>query len=200
MSNSVRVDVQGFQALADKVKELGDDKDKRREALVILRQVAKPTLTASRSMAPVSNKKHFSRGKFIAPGTLRKSLGMITGRSKNPTVIVGARAKGRFDGWYAAFVHEGHEYFASAVQGSRLLFKNNSRFTTVRNKGKGSAINKNRKSKGERARLRGAGMARRTKAQPFLSAAFEQTQGQVTADAEKRFQAFIQRRINKLSK
>lgn len=200
MSNSVNVDVKGFQELANKIKLLGDDKDKRRESVAILKQIAKPTLAASKNLAPVSKKKHFSRGKFIEPGTLKKSLGLITAKSKNPTVIVGARAKRKFDGWYANFVHDGHEYFASATQKTKLFFKNNSRFTTVRNKGKGSAFNKKRKTKVERVRLRQAGMARRTKAQPFLNNAYEQTQGKVTSDAEKKFAAFLQRRIDKLSK
>lgn len=200
MSNRIKVDIEGFQELTNKIKLLSDDKDKRRESLAILRQIAKPTLQVSKSIVPVSKNKHYSRGKFIQPGNLKKSLGLITGRSSNPTIIVGARAKRKFDGWYAHFVHEGHEYFAGASKSSKLFFKNNSRFTTVRNNSKGSANNKTRKTKKERAVLRQMGKARMTKPQPFLTDAFNQTKGQVTTEAEKKFSQFIQKRINKLGR
>lgn len=200
MSNRVDVDVLGFQQLADKVKTLGDDKDKRRESLVILRQIAKPTLNASKAIVPVSKQKHFSRGKYIAPGALKKSLGIITVRTENPSVVVGTRAKGKFDGWYGNMVHEGHEYFTSANQQTKLFYKNNARFSTARNLNRGSAKNKKRKTKRERANLRAAGRAKMTRPQRFLKDAYEQTKGKVTSDAENQFAAFIQRRINRLSK
>ncbi|MDR2223807.1 MAG: HK97 gp10 family phage protein [Flavobacteriaceae bacterium] len=201
MSNSVKVDVQGFQELANKVKELADDKDKRKESIAILRQIAKPTVNAAQSNVPVSKEKHYSRGKWIMPGTLKKSLGVINVRSKNPTVAVGARAKRKYDGWYGAFVHEGHEYFTSATS-KRKSFSmiRRKRNVSVINTRKGSALNKGRKGKKERASLRQMGRAQMTKAQPFLTQAYEQTKGQVTTDAEKKFAAFIQRRINKLSR
>lgn len=198
MSNRVDVDVKGFKALADKVIELGDDKDKRREALIILRQVAKPTLAASKALVPVSKERHFSRGKYIAPGALRKSLGFITARSENPTIAVGARAKGkRYDGWYAGFVHEGHEYVTGNNQQKSSRNKNS--YSNIGKIRKGSSKNKYRLGKKEKARLRQVGMIKKTKAQPFLTNAYDQTKGAVTNDAERRFSAFLQRRINKLS-
>lgn len=199
MSNRVDVDVEGFQALANKLKELANDKDKKREALIVLRQVAKPTLQASQSKAPVSKQKHFSRGKYIAPGTLKKSLGFITVKTENPTIVVGPRAKRNFDGWYGHFVHEGHEYVAASQKPTKLFYKNNARFTTVRNVSAGSAKNKGRKSKMQRAELRALGAYKRTKPQPFLTDAYDQTKGKVTAEAEVKFANFLERRIKKLS-
>ncbi|MDM1535050.1 HK97-gp10 family putative phage morphogenesis protein [Myroides odoratimimus] len=205
MSNSVKVDVQGFQELADKIKKLGDDKDKRREGRLILRQIAKPTLLAAQSLAPVSKERHYSRGKYIIPGTLKKSLGVINVRTDNPSIAIGPRAKNKkFDGWYGHFVHEGHEYFTSATQNTRFsMVKKYSRtyFVKKRKKESEKSIgNRKRKSKKQKARLRYIGRARMTKPQPFLDKAYEQTKGKVTQDAEKQFAAFIQRRINRLSK
>lgn len=201
MSNSVRVSVEGFQELSDKIKELANDKDKRKESLAILRQIAKPTVTAAQGFVPVSKERHYSRGKWIMPGTLKKSLGVINVKSDNPTVAVGARAKRKYDGWYGAFVHEGHEYFASGISGRQSFsMVRRSRSVSVTNTRKGSAKNKKRKTKVERAKLRKAGRARMTKPQPFLDKAYEQTKGKVTQDAERQFAAFIQRRINRLSR
>lgn len=169
MANSVSVQVEGFEELKQKIKALANDKDKKKETLLILRQIAKPTLAASRALVPVSSKQHVARKKLIQPGTLKKSLGVITGKSKDPTVYVGARAKGSQNGWYAHFVHEG---------------------VNIYNKGF------------KRKRKKGANMAsarKRTQGQPFLKDAYKQTQATVTADAEKRMAAFIQRRITKLS-
>ncbi|MCO7721971.1 HK97 gp10 family phage protein [Myroides odoratimimus] len=202
MSNSVKVDVQGFQELADKIKKLGDDKDKRREGRLILKQVAKSTLLVAQSLAPVSKERHYSRGKYIIPGTLKKSLGVINVRTDNPSIAIGPRAKSKkFDGWYGHFVEKGHEYFTSATS-SRKTFSmiRRTRNVSVTNTRKGSSLNKQRKTKQQRVNLRQAGRARKTKPQPFLDKAYEQTKGKVTQDAEKQFAAFIQRRINRLSK
>lgn len=199
MSNSVRVDVRGFEELTNRIRELSDDKDKRKESLAILRQVAKPTVSAAQSFVPVSKERHYSRGKWIVPGTLKKSLGVINVKGNNPTVAVGARAKRKYDGWYGAFVHEGHEYFAGASVSSRGGFSMIRRARSM-NLRRGSAKNKKRKTKKERARLRSVGRAKMTKPQPFLDKAFEQTKGQVTQEAEKQFAAFIQRRINRLNR
>lgn len=172
MSN-LNVEVTGFRELEAKIKALANDKDKKREMLMILRQVAKPTLAASKQTVPVSKKQHLARGKRINPGNLKKSLGLIQGRKgsakDNPTIYVGARAKGSFDGWYAHFVHEGVNRYRSGFKRKRTKGAN-----------EGAAVS-------------------RTKGNPFLRKAYNQTQGKVTADAEKRMAAFIQRRINKLA-
>lgn len=171
MSNSIKIDVIGFDKLTSQLKQLANDKDKKREVLIILRQVAKPTLSTARSLVPISKKSHKARGKIIAPGNLRKSLGNITGKQENPTIYVGARAKGSNDGWYAHFVHD-------PVNVYRKGFKRNRR-----------GVGSNDKS----------AIAQRWKHTPFLTKAYQQTNGTVTADAEKQMVAFIQRRIQRLS-
>jgi HK97 gp10 family phage protein len=168
MSN-VRVDVIGFDKLTAQLKQLANDKDKRREVLIILRQVAKPTLNVARNLAPVSKKPHVARGKTIQPSNLKKSLGNITGKQQNPTIYVGARAKGVNNGWYAHFVHEGRNVYRTGFKRKRVKGANS------------------------------AGAIRRTQGNPFLTKAYERTNGQVTADAEAQMVAFIQRRIKRLS-
>jgi HK97 gp10 family phage protein len=169
MSSGVRVDVIGFDKLTAQLKRLANDKDKKREVLIILRQIAAPTLNAARSLAPVSEKSHKARGRIIAPGNLKKSLGNITGKQENPTIYVGARAKGSNNGWYAHFVHEGVNVYNKGFKRKR-----------VRGANSGAAV-------------------RRTTGNPFLTRAYQQTNGTATAEADKQMVNFIQRRIKKLS-
>lgn len=176
MSN-LKLEIKGVDELIGKIKILANDKDKRREILMILKQISKPTLSAAKQNVPISKKAHLISGKrsrkMIQPGNLKKSLGHITGRKgsskDNPTIYVGARVKGVQDGFYAAWVHEGHNIYAKGFK---------------------------------RKRKKGANMGAaksRTKANPFLRKAYEQTGGRVTADAEAQFSKFLQRRIDKLS-
>ena len=174
MSN-IRVDVIGFDKLTDQLKKLADDKDKKRETLAILRMVARPTVQSAKQLVPVSPKAHWVSGKrtkkLVQPGSLRKSIGLITGRkAKNPTIYAGPRAKGSFDGWYGHFVHDGHAVYQRGFRRKRTAGANNS-----------------------------AGIKSRTKAMPFMTNAYKATDGVVTADAEKRMAAFIQKKIDKLS-
>lgn len=163
------VEIEGYPELLAKLRLLSDDKDKRKEILLILRQVSNSTLKTARSLVPVSKRAHRARGRLIQPGNLKKSLGNITGKSQNPTIYVGPRAKGSNDGWYGHFVHDGHNTYAKGYV---------------------------------RRRVRGANMSaaiKRTVGNPYMTKAYEITNGQVTADAENKITAFIQRRINILS-
>lgn len=171
MSNSVlSVEVEGFDTLVNRLKQIANDKSKRREVLIILRQVAKPTLEVAKREVPVSKKVHIARNERISPGNLKKSLGTITGKDKeNPTILVGPRVKGNNKGWYGHFVHDGVNVYHKGFKRKHKKGANNN-----------SAI-------------------RRTKANPFLTRAYAQTQGKVTADAEAKFVKFVQRRLNKLS-
>lgn len=169
MSNSLGITVTGFDELKRKIELLASDKDKKTEMLLILRQVAKPTLNAARVLAPVSKKRHTARGVRIDPGNLRKSLGNITGKGPNPTIYVGARAKGVNKGWYAHFVHDGINVYNKGFKRKHTKGANNN-----------AAI-------------------RRTASNPFLTQAYESTKNNVTADAERKMALFIQRRIDKLS-
>lgn len=173
--SSIKVDVIGFDKLTAQLKQLGDDKDKRRETLAILRELARPTIQAAKQIVPVSRKPHLVSGsrtkKVIQPGSLKKSIGTITGRrAKNPTIYAGPRAKGNFDGWYGHFVHDGHFVYRAGYKRKRTKGANNA-----------------------------SGVISRTKATPFMTMAYQSTEGVVTAEAEKRMARFIQRKIDKLS-
>lgn len=168
MSN-IKVDVVGFDKLTSQLKRLADDKSKKREVLIILRQISKPTLNAARSLAPISAKSHKARGVTIQPGNLKRSIGNITGKQENPTVYVGARVKGSNKGWYAHFVHDGVNIYRKGFKRKRVRGANSS-----------AAVS-------------------RTQGNPFFTKAYQQTNGMVTADAEKQMVVFIQRRIQRLS-
>lgn len=168
MNNSM-TEITGFPELLAKIKQLGDDKSKKKEVLMLLRQVAKPTLDAARTFVPVSSKKHKARGKLIEPGNLKKSLGIITGKNEDPTVYVGPRAKGSFNGWYGHFVEKGVNTYKKGFKRKRKAGANNH-----------------------------AAIGRRS-GTPFMANAFTATGGQVTADAQSKVAAYIQKRIDKLS-
>lgn len=201
--SSMDVKVEGFGALVNRLKQIADDKTKISEARIILRQIAKPTLEVARQLTPVSkgrassNIARFKRQKrdkrlvSKIPGRLKKSIGLITSKNKNsPTILVGPRVKGAFSsydksGFYGAFVHDGHNIYRKGFKRERT----------------GNRISK---KKGEnylkRAQLRNSkGVTGRTEADPFLTNAYQRTEGKVTADAEKKFTAFVQRRLKKLS-
>jgi len=167
--SSFNVEVTGFDALVNEIKKLADDKTKRKESLMILRQIAKPTLEAAKREVPVSKRVHVARGERISPGNLKKSLGTITGKNKeNPTILVGPRVKGSQKGWYGHMVHDGVNVYRKGFKRKHKKGANNN-----------AAI-------------------RRTRANPYLTRAYDQTQGKVTAEAEAKFVKFVQRRLNKL--
>jgi hypothetical protein len=170
MNSVAGITVEGFAELKVLITRLADDKDKRKEMLLILRQVAKPTLNTAKNLVPVSKKAHKARGKIIQPGNLKKALGLITGKSPNPTIYVGARAKGSNDGWYAHFVHDGVNSYSKGFKRKRIKGAN---MASARSRSQGNK---------------------------FLANAYTQTQASVTADSEKKMAKFVQRRIDKLSK
>ncbi|BFM41661.1 hypothetical protein CFS9_03020 [Flavobacterium sp. CFS9] len=167
--NNPLFDVEGFSELKAKISQLANDKDKKREVFIILRQIANPTLQAARSFVPVSSKKHKARGKLIEPGNLKKSLGYITGKQENPTIYVGTRAKGVNNGWYGHFVERGVNKYRKGFKRKRKRGVNDH-----------ASIGK-------------------TKATPFMAMAYQATSSQVTSEAKQKMAKFIQRRIDKLS-
>jgi hypothetical protein len=177
MSDGLGIKVEGFAEVKRLITLLAKDKDKKREMLLILRQIAKPTLQAAKSFAPVSKKAHWQGGKRektkIQPGNLKKSIGFIKPKySDDISVIVGARANKPFNGWYAHFV----EYRVNRYR---------------------SGFKRNRKKAGANA---SSAIAMRIKVTPFMAMARQATAGAATIDAERRMAKFMQRRINKLSK
>jgi len=181
MSN-LGISVSGFPELKAKIQEFGNDKDKKKEVLLILRQVARPAVLAAKSAAPISSKSHIARRKKIASGNLKKAIGLITAKSVNPMILVGPRAKNGNDGWYGHMVHGGHAIYRNAQNNNKTLKsgRKKSVLARVTNKRKGNVV----------GRVEGI---------PFMDIAYERNKGQMTADAEKRLTNFIQRRINKLS-
>lgn len=172
MSKNI-VEITGFKELQRKITLLGNDKDKRRQMLIILRNVAKSTVKAAQSFAPASKKPHAARGgKIIQPGSLRKSIGNITSKSKtNPAIFVGPRVKGKHNAYYGAWVETGHNIYK-----------------------KGFKRNRN-----GNAKKNAIGAKSKTEGVYYMKKAYQTTKGQVTADLEKNTAKFIQRRINKLS-
>lgn len=163
------IEIQGFEELQRKIMLLSNDRDKKREVLAILREVSKPTLKAAKALVSISKKPHKLRGEIIQPKNLQKSLGNITGKSTNPTILVGARVKGGNKGWYAAFVHDGVNLYNKGYKRKRKKGANNHM-------------------------ARG-----RTVGNPFLDKAYEQTRSGATSDVRNRMTAFVQRRIDRLS-
>jgi hypothetical protein len=180
--NNLGITVQGFDELKQKIQQLGNDKDKKKEVLLILRQVARPTLAAAKSLVPVSRKAHVARGKKIQPGNLKKSLGLITSKSNNPMILAGPRAKNGNDGWYGHMVHGGHAIYRNPQNAARTLRSGRKKSVLAR-------VTKKRKGN----------VVGRVEGVPFMDMAYERTKNNVTADAQDKMVRFIQRRINKLS-
>jgi HK97 gp10 family phage protein len=72
-----------------------------------------PAVNEAKRLAPVAKRAHRSKYGWIKPGTLRDSIGPIDmKRSKNVTVIVGPRVKGRYgkalSGYYGMWIEFGH--------------------------------------------------------------------------------------------
>jgi len=181
MSN-LGITVTGFPELKAKIQELSKDKEKKREVLMILRQVARPSVQAAKRAAPESSKSHVARSKKINPGNLKKSIGLITSKSSNPMILVGPRAKNGNDGWYGHIVHGGHAIYRNNQNRNKTLKsgRKKSVLARVTNKRKGNAVGY-------------------VNPIPFMDMAYEQTKSATTADAQKQMTRFIQRRINKLS-
>lgn len=175
MSNKAIIDIKGFDELQRKIKQLANDKDKRREILNILRQEAKSTVHAAKRFAPVSKKPHVVRGTRIQPGNLRDSIGNITGKNRErPTIYVGPRVKGKNKGWYGAMVEQGHNVYRTGFRRKKRTLGSTKRYAA-------QAINF-------------------VKPRPFMKPAYELTKGKVTRELEEKTAKFIQRRIDKLSR
>lgn len=174
MANEL-IEITGFVELQRKIQQLANDKQKKREIISVLRQVAMGTVKVAKSEVPVSKRSHKARGKIINPGNLKKSIGVIVGKKgdakENPTVYVGPRAKGANDGWYGHFV----EY---PVNIYRKGFKR-------------------KRKKGANA---DAAIAQRMRFTPFMQRAYQKTGGKVTEESRQRVTAFIQKKIDKLSR
>jgi len=173
------VEITGFDVLQQRIMNLADDRSKKNEMLKILRVVAQPTVKAAKNRVPVSRKPHVSSGQrtrqVIQPGSLKKSIGTITGKARNPTIAVGPRVKGAQIGFYGGWVDQGKNIYRSGFRRDRS----------------GSASGRARNNASARSRTRGAF---------YMKQSYELTKGQVTSDAEQKVAAYIQRQIDRLSR
>jgi hypothetical protein len=126
MSN-FNVTVTGFDEIKGGIKEIIDDKSKKKEILLLLRRIAKPALLASKQFVPVQrSRSNLKSRRTVIGGSLKQSLGFITGKKgnskENPTIYVGPRVfKGKKkeksgrntygDGWYGHMVDGGHDIY-----------------------------------------------------------------------------------------
>lgn len=175
------VEITGFAELQSKLLQL-PDKVKKAEMLKLLGQIATSTVSAAKSFAPVSTKKHTISGptrtkKVIQPGNLKRSIGKIVGKrglgKENAVLYVGPKSKGiKNDGWYGHIVEYGHNIYKTG-------FKRNTKGNKEFNKtgAKGFVEGKN-----------------------FMSRAYEQTKGGVTQESEAKVTRYIQKQIDRLSK
>lgn len=170
--------VKGFPELLKKIKQLSDDKAQKEEILRVLKKVAKATVSAAKKNAPIRKGGAFSSiktRKTIIPGTLKKSIGTIEGKKgaakTNPTLYVGPRVKGQYNGYYGAWVEEGHNIY-----------------------NKGFKRNRQGDSKANNAAAK-----KRTSGKFYMKKTFEQTEGKVTKESEVKIAKYIQKRISKLS-
>ena len=97
MSNRVDVNVEGFEELKSKLKQL-PDKVKGREIEKIMRRVARPSLLAARQQAPVKS------------GKLKKAIGIRRIRYRD-AAYAGVKVAPSKKAFYAHFVEYGHNIY-----------------------------------------------------------------------------------------
>lgn len=192
------VDIKGFDKLQQKLRELSNDKTKKREIIQILKQFSKPTKTAAQGFVPVqSSFSNIKSKRTVLGGSLKASIKPIVGKKGNakinPTVYIGPRVfKGKKtskagrnvwgDGWYGHMVDQGHDIYSNA--GNRGKKKKN---------GKGVSI-LSRSGKRNKGRVVG-----RVKGVFFMKKAYQVTRAKVTSDSESAVAKYFQKKINKLS-
>ena len=178
MSSQALTEVTGFAELQRKLMLIANDRRKRSEILKVLRKVASGTVRVARRNAPKSDKPHLISGsrtrRIIQPGNLRKSIGTITGRSENPTVYVGPRAKGNNLGFYGHFIEYGHNTYKKGFK-------------------------RKRSSSAKALRHNMSGVKSRTEANPFMAETYNETKGQVTPETADAVAKVIQKTIDRLS-
>jgi hypothetical protein len=102
-------EITGFAELQAKIKKLGNEKDKRKPILAILRKSAKSTIDVAKRLAPKDSGVGAKSIKFQA---LR--------RARVPMGIVGPRSLGKYDGWYMRqFVIPGHNIYRAGFKRNR---------------------------------------------------------------------------------
>lgn len=193
------IEVEGFDVLLTNLKKIKDDKAKKREILIILRRLSKPVVNVAKSKVPVQrSSSNLKTKRTIVGGSLRQSLGIITGKKgnakENPTVYVGPRVfKGKKaklsgrntygDGWYGHMVDQGHDIYGNYGNKGKVSKKGRKGSTLgrLRGKSKGNVI----------GHVKGAF---------FMKKTFQATSAGVAKESESAVAKYFQSRIDKLSK
>jgi hypothetical protein len=196
MSN-FNVTVTGFDEIKGGIKEIVDDKGKKKEILLLLRKVAKPALLASKRFVPIQRSfSNLKSRRSVIGGSLKQSLGFITGKKgnskDNPTIYVGprvfkgnkAKKSGRNtfgDGWYGHMVDQGHD-----------IYRNPKKQAYVRKDGI--------RSRNTLARLTGRDKGKvqsRVEGQFFMKKAYQATGSTAEGEAGSAVAKYFQKRFDK---
>lgn len=122
MSGLVNVQIDGFDQLVEKLTKLGNPRTTRRAMIAVHRPVLRPVVQAYREeipersavlkSGPRAGQKQGQKNKYGPLPNLKKSVGIIAGRSPvNIRMYVGLRAGSRYknDGWYGRMIHYGFQ-------------------------------------------------------------------------------------------
>lgn len=114
-----RVQITGEKAIDDILTNLPDALQ-RKIVLSAFRKAARPTVNKMRSLSPEdTGEPRKFRGRLHIPGTLKKSHGIVNGKSKRyPAIWVGPRygKKYKYDGFYFKFIIAGSPAQAKQVK------------------------------------------------------------------------------------
>ncbi len=185
MANTPLIEITGFPEYIRQIQNISDDKRKKGEMIRVLRKVAQGTVKAAKANSPDDLSpyivKPYRLRDEINPDILRNSIGIIVGKKgnskENPTVYVGPKTKGKYNGFFAHWVEYGVNVYPRGYRRNR---------TGRAGKAQAQAQN-NRAAKYKKP---GAHFMQRT---------YNQTQGQVTSEAVRSVTNYIQKRLNALS-
>ncbi len=168
------IEITGFAEFQEKLKKIGDDKTKRAAMFAVLRAVASGTVKAARDRAPIAKRVHIISGKrtrrVVQPGNLKKSIGIIVGKKGGAKINPTLYVGPRARG-------KNDGFYGGWVEEGHEIKSTFSGYASARGRS-------SRRS--------------RTTPKPFMKPAYDQTQGQVTAEAENKVTAAIQKQITKL--
>lgn len=162
------VEIKGFSQLQQKLQKIGDDKSKRKEVLKILGQVANPTKDAAKRLAPTGGL-HKVRDEFYM--RKKRQIGK-TVVERRYTPGMGAKSIGK-------------KVMRRAKNPVLVVRANN--ITVGGKKGYGGFYLRQFVIPGTKY----------MDPNPFMDKAYEQTEGRVTVDAERKMERYIQRQIDK---
>lgn len=126
-TDNISFKIEGWDTVINTIKELGDDKTKRREIIKILKRQAAPAKRVMIAQAPVvrnnrSIKYHRDNSIVYKAGNLKRAIKIFSRGPDHPTVFVGAQAKKpQGSGYYSYFV----QYGTNRSDGKSITEKDN---------------------------------------------------------------------------